>query len=946
VRRQRITLQTVEIYVGVAGGLLLAANAVAKLLGATWPWAITGAAVLAVLTGVFGTVINPFLHHRATLADAERARAEAADRVSDVLYGAPGPISQADPYEMGVFKSDAAEQASKGERPPYVERTIDKVLRPAITSMAKTGGLVVVRGDPKSGKSRTLWEALADQAGSRLVYGLRPSAGKLTPVETFVADTEEIDGQRSIIWIDDAHEHFGDGGLTNGILTRDLLGRHPGVIVAITVHTHRLRTPERAEGTGPAVEDLALIDRLRAASDPHELAVRWSDDELAQARVAYPGLEATVPDQDDFATLARWFAGVNYLRKRYRENRFVNCRGVAVAKAVIDWRRAGMPAGITTDQLEELARIVLPDVDDAGVERFDDDGQAFQDALAWATGKADLDAGRLRWKGVALVRPIKDTDPSRWRDFDAVTTWAPTANGGPDGPVSEASWSFILNHLTAHTGSAVGAAAYDADKKSIAESAFRRTIELAMNEGKWGHAATAMTNLGVLHYQRGGDTNIDEAERLYLQAAELDNADAMTNLGSLYRLRGGDTNLAEAERLYRQAAQLGHVGAMNDLGSLLRLRGGDANVDEAERLYLQAAQLGDANAMTNLGSLYRLRGGDTNLAEAERLYGQAVELGNANAMTNLGSLLYEHGSGADDHAEAERLWHRAAELGDAGAMTNLGVMLDERGGDTNVAEAERLHRRAAEVGNTGAIYNLGVMLDERGGDTNVAEAERLYRQAAEHGDAGAMNRLGVMLNERGLDDGRAEAERLWRQAAELGNTAAMYNLGAMLYERGGNTNVAEAERLWRQAAELGNAGAMDSFGAMLYERGGNTNVAEAERLWRQAAELGNAGAMNNLGAMLYERGGDRGEAERLYRQAAEHGDTRAIYNLGAMLYERGGNTNVAEAERLWRQAAELGNAGAMYSLGRLLYERGGDKNVAEAEWWFEQARRHGDENPH
>jgi hypothetical protein len=288
--------------------------------------------------------------------------------------------------------------------------------------MAETGGLVVVRGDPKSGKSRTLWEALASKAGSRLVYGLQTPVGKghtLTPVRTFVADTHMLDGARSIIWIDDAHDHFGYG-LTAGVLTRDLLARHPGVIVAMTVHTHRLRTPERAEGSAPVVEDPGLIRRLRDASEPYQLDVRWKDNELDLARAAYPGLEDTIDEPGDFATLARWFAGVNHLRKRYKTNRFDNPRGVAVAKAVIDWRRAGMPADITTDQLRHLARLErgsrpARDDEDTHHEVLTEVGKSAPPCCELARHRLTVTSRRSRSIGRKAERPARHIDPSDQR---------------------------------------------------------------------------------------------------------------------------------------------------------------------------------------------------------------------------------------------------------------------------------------------------------------------------------------------------------------------------------------------------------------------------------------------------------------------------------------------------------------------------------------------------
>jgi hypothetical protein len=241
------------------------------------------------------------------------------------------------------LESAAAEEHRQpgATRPPYVSRSIDATLRQAITSLGTTGGAVVVQGRPKAGKSRTLFEALAatPTTRDRALYAIRPPDGRTMegadrPIAAFLDAGPHLDGPNTVIWVDDAHEHF-EYGLTLARLQR-LLDRYPGVIMAMTVHAHRLDVPPRsADGELTAV-DAELLRYLRALSERHELDVELDDEEMADACREYPGLEEAIEDPGDFARLPGWFAGVSYLRRRYRDSSDEHLGGRAIAKAAID----------------------------------------------------------------------------------------------------------------------------------------------------------------------------------------------------------------------------------------------------------------------------------------------------------------------------------------------------------------------------------------------------------------------------------------------------------------------------------------------------------------------------------------------------------------------------------------------------------------------------------
>jgi hypothetical protein len=158
------------------------------------------------------------------------------------------PVRLADPYSIGVLASAAAEEQRRqpgADRPPYIERSVDTALRQAIAALGTSGGVVVVKGPVKAGKSRTLWEALAATPATRdrHLYAIRQPYGRdqdggTSPFATILEQDLDLNGPSTVIWVDDAHAHF-EYGLTWTRL-QQLLARYPGVIVAMTVHTNLL----------------------------------------------------------------------------------------------------------------------------------------------------------------------------------------------------------------------------------------------------------------------------------------------------------------------------------------------------------------------------------------------------------------------------------------------------------------------------------------------------------------------------------------------------------------------------------------------------------------------------------------------------------------------------------------------------------------------------------
>jgi tetratricopeptide (TPR) repeat protein len=453
VRRGDLLLAAVAL-TGVVAGLVLT---VAAKVGVTGP-VLVGAGIVAAVAAAIPGVRTQV----SSIVDRQRQQ---RDRRDAILKVSIGPLGEVDPFSIGVFSSalaDAAQQdqtASEHEGttiPPYVPRGVDEGLRHALeeSSLARAGRLVVLRGDPKSGKSRTLWEAVRVLPGRRLLAVIQPdpAAGKKDPAYAPLATLAGLDrpvsrskGRDLVIWVDDAQAHL-QRGLTRATLRR-LAALYPRAIIALTIHSSELN----------ALRDIdePLHQMLRRLFDDLIVTPKLSQTELDAARAAYPALSG----DHDLERLPELFAAVNLLTDQYQSHRADEPAGVAVAKAAVDWQRAGMPPGsIDEPTLRELAALTLADI--APNQLLD--AQAFERGLAWATKEVAAFAALVRREHLA------GAPAQRFRAFDAVVSWAQDH----DPPLGQETWNFVLAHASDRDRLAAGVAAYQVGAFETAISAF------------------------------------------------------------------------------------------------------------------------------------------------------------------------------------------------------------------------------------------------------------------------------------------------------------------------------------------------------------------------------------------------------------------------------------------------------------------------------------------
>ncbi|MDQ1466017.1 MAG: hypothetical protein QOH10_432, partial [Actinomycetota bacterium] len=424
----------------------------------------------------------------------ERARLRAGGKQRSTLLVPPGLVREIDPYSVGVQRSELASAHASGA--PYVSREIDALLQKRIKDCWRVceTPLVVVSGPHTSGKSRTLWEALKRVVPNATVYAVRPprqSAGfdaAARPVTELLEEHRPRGRHGTVIWIDDAHDHFNHGLDVEALRKLCAFGKirrrrsHP-LVVAVTLDARRLADIEEF--------DPLLAQELRAVSTGTELRSTLNRPvELDEAKSLYPYI-ATHPMLERLPEL---FAAADLLRDRYHSSRSSRREGIAVARAAITWRVAGMPPGIDHFGLHELAAVLLrqehPDTEL--------DGERFASALSWATRRVAGDA--------SLVRRIRDSD--QWRYVAANALVALWEDEGETVPA--AAWEIVLSRATSRTGFGVGCAAYAAGELEIAERAFAIAAEAPGSDG-----AHAWFGLGVV---RTRDGDLAGAAAAYEQA--------------------------------------------------------------------------------------------------------------------------------------------------------------------------------------------------------------------------------------------------------------------------------------------------------------------------------------------------------------------------------------------------------------------------------------------
>ena len=587
-------------------------------------------------------------------ASTTAAEPPAQDPLEDLLRVPVAPVGA---MPLSAFDVRPSHLEETGPEPTYVPRDVDAALDAALATggLVRTGDLLVVRGLPGSGCTRTAVEAVrrADPDRPALVLAA-PRALPTTPAQgtpfgrlvELVAEHDVALPRGTVVVVDRAEDHLGRGLTLEE--ARRLLSAAPGCTLVLTVDARRLAVP--------GIVDDATEEWLRSASAGHELGTQLSDAELARASTLLTELAHRPP----LRALPAWCAGRELLRQRQVDGRQDAPVGTAVVAAVASWRRLVLRSVVPVEAVADLTRAVLGARGDAAAAEMSDDDIAA--GLQWARASGEA------------TGPLVEDVPG---DPDAVRIASVVADDvlSLEAPPGDAIVDAVLPHLVdvelldlARTAAADGSD--DAAARALAE---------AMAGTPTAVTALAALQLGVLEEGRGDHA---AAVAAYRQAATTEYP--LAPIGWLH-LGGALEQLdrpEEAIAAYDAAVATRHPEAAPraafNLGWLHQAR---RDLEAAARAYelAMSSEHHDAapQAAFNLGWLLEQQ---RRLPEAEATYRLALDSGHPDiapmAAVSLGILLERMQRGR----EAASLFQRAANSGHAEAAQAASIRLRGRKG--------------------------------------------------------------------------------------------------------------------------------------------------------------------------------------------------------------------------------------------------------------------------
>ena len=493
-------------------------------------------------------------------------------------------VEELTPYQLGA---DEEAYGSHDAPTAYLPRDRDADLRAALVE-ARTAAeprMVVLRGPSKSGKSRTLYEAVASDPELRKATVLAPRS--LPALTEILEDRKPAPTCGTVIlWLDDLEQFVSPGhiGMDRDALD-ELANWRPSVIVVAT-----------AGGKGadlPSCDGLTIpIDQLYNHRNVVPLALRSSLSVRERAEVTRR-FEPDVASAINECGIGEYLVAAPALARKLETERHAagerSCReGAAVVWAAIDWARAGMTRPIERDVLRALWPCYLD-----GLPATD---KHFEDGLEWAL--------RPVYRSVAL---LQDADTGL-KAYDWIVGYADRAL---DREINPQALHRMLEQLEPEDAFDVGLATYGTD-------AGRRGFELATAADDKRIAAASALNLGHLLAEQGDVQGAVSEYCRVVEAAEPDQAAlAGLNLGLLQHGQGA---LDAAAQAYRRAMALGagnpSAKAALNLGTLHAERGDLSGARAAFR----TAQAADDVALSCQASLQlgeALLGHDAHAAEHE-----------------------------------------------------------------------------------------------------------------------------------------------------------------------------------------------------------------------------------------------------------------------------------------------------------------------------------------
>jgi TPR repeat protein len=516
------------------------------------------------------------------------------------------PVSQVadiDAELLGVRTAKLAE--------PYLERDVDQAIDSNLEN--RLSAMIVVTGDPMTGKSRTAVEAIRRRCAGYLLLAPRTPADlpEILKVRHRLGDV--------VYWLDPLEDFVGPENLSLsplGEFHRTVRGH---TVLVGTARTDRLRPfqlpPFEQQWDSWSKQYGFLHVELTAELSAAERELAGSENPPWSTDMTDGGADTVIPQVDPWHLAA-----------------------VAAAEG----RRAVA--------IETLTRITEPDTTVQGTlgRLLAEAGQVKKAARLLRAAANQNDRYAMLHLGILLS---EQDDPAaldllrkvRW-NFPEAARRAGLLLARLGNPKE----SMELLHEAAREGDSEGLRHYLLSSLELPPDT-PLSSEIEQKAAEPQALPEVINNVGV-HYERRGRAMLSEAMSWYRRAAEDGDLVAANNLGILCSTLD---MVEEAETWLGKVADSGEPGGLHNLGMLLERQG---RISEAEELYRRAWAGGVTEAADSLGQL-ALRRGDA--ADAEHWFRESLTSGDPGAAAKLGELLLAQGR----DAEAEDLFLQSDVLG-------------------------------------------------------------------------------------------------------------------------------------------------------------------------------------------------------------------------------------------------------------------------------------------
>ncbi|MEU6320700.1 hypothetical protein [Streptomyces sp. NPDC047009] len=360
-------------------------------------------------------------------------------RRGEALVARPRQVTAWQPDRLGVHR--AVQEHDGMKLPPYIERDHDGELRRHLHTVASAGaGMVVVRGDSCTGKTRSAWEAVTACVPDWQLLYPKSAAGLRCCLRANV-----LTGP-TVVWLDNAHWLFAEADGDRA--AEDLLGMLDQPPVPVIVLATMWPTPIDVPASDPEQQERTrhihrLLDLARTVNQPQAFdsgaLERFEDQVRGDGQWTQAAIQARANGE-----LCQRLAAAPELLDRYRHAD--HAPGKAVVTAAVEARRLGARGPLPLTFLKQTAVGYL-----SPKERLALDRQTwFDDALAWARtpvkGVVSCLQGVLAEDGIGEAGDLVDLSdiieqqiaPERWGIKPAGTLWQAAQTELTDGNDLEA----------------------------------------------------------------------------------------------------------------------------------------------------------------------------------------------------------------------------------------------------------------------------------------------------------------------------------------------------------------------------------------------------------------------------------------------------------------------------------------------------------------------------